>query len=132
MIYLVRAEGKNADASHRGYWMILWAIADVSIGVSITGTFSLPKFVEAEGPKLRRIFSRLTRPLTPERRVGIPVQPKEDRGVASQERKPNDMFPATEHSSQSDLIVCTDHDHDLERGPSKEDVHDWTATGMTL
>ena len=125
MVNVVRAVGGDPDDSYINLWMRLWVLAEVSIGVSITGTFSLPKFIEAEGPKLRGVFLRLTRPLTFGRRSGIPVQWKEDARVAAQEQEPGNTFALNEHSSKSHLVVSTKHDHDVERCPSYEDFHNY-------
>ena len=123
IVYLTR-EVETPDDSYNEFWMTLWVLAEVSIGVSITGTFSLPKFIEAEGPKLRAIFSRLTRPLMFGRRSADPVQRKEDARVAPQEREPDDTFAMYEHPSQSELVASTNHDRDVERASSHEDVYD--------
>ena len=104
MVYLFRNVGdvrSFPDNSYNNYWMSLCVLAEVSIGVSITGTFSLPKFIEVEGPKLRAVFTRLTRPLTLRRRSANPVQGKEDVRVASEERELVDIFAMHEHSSES-------------------------------
>ena len=121
MVYLIRAA--NTDASYNDCWMGLWVLAEVSIGVSISGTFLLPKFFEAEGPKLRGVFSRLTRSLTFRRRSRIPVQWKEDARFASQEQEPDNTFAMNEHSSKNNLVAPTKHDRDVERCPSYEDFH---------
>ena len=118
MVYVIRNIENIADNSYNNFWMSLCVLAEVSIGVSITGTFILPKFIESEGPKLRAVFVRLTRPLTFRRRSGIPVQRKEDARVASEEREPDDTFAMHEHSSESDLVAYTNHDYDAEQRPS--------------
>ena len=65
LFYLFRMYNYNPDISYNSAWLGLWALAELSIGVSVTGTFFLPKFLEAEGPKLRvvlgRAFASLTR-----------------------------------------------------------------------
>ena len=120
MVYLLRAARENADDSYDDFCIILWALAEVSIGVSVIGTFMLPKFIEAEGPKLLGVFSRLARPLTSGRRFGVLAQWKEDTMVASQELAPGDKVMMIEHSSESDLGASTNQDHDMERYPSYE------------
>ena len=125
MINVLRAVSGNRDDSYINLWMRLWVLAEISIGVSITGTFSLPKFIEAEGPKLRAVFSRLTRSLTSGSRSSIPGQRKEDIKVAPQEREPDDTFAMYEHSSKSKLVASMNHDRDLEQCASDEDVHDY-------
>ena len=65
LLYLSRMSSSNTDVSYNSAWLGLWAFAEISVGVSVTGTFFLPKFLEAEGPKLRgglgRAFTSLTR-----------------------------------------------------------------------
>lgn len=58
--------GSNGDVSYNSAWLGLWAFAEVSVGVSVTGTFLLPKFLEAEGPRLRGVLGR---PLTSLKRI---------------------------------------------------------------
>ncbi len=64
IIYLYRMGGPNADISYNVCWLGLWVFAEISFGITVTGTFLLPKFIEAEGARLRGAFSSLTRPLT--------------------------------------------------------------------
>ena len=123
MINVIRSV-VNPDDSYISFWRCLWALAEVSIGVSITGTFSLPKFIEAEGPKLRGLFSRLTRPLMLGRRSGIPLQWKGYANVASQKKDSDDTFAMNEQSSERNLVASTNHDRDVERSPSYEDFND--------
>ena len=125
MVYVARRVGENSDDSYNDFWMIQWVLAEVSIGVSITGTFSLPKFIEAEGPKLRAVCSRLTRPLVFGRRSAVPGQGKEDARIAPQEREPHDTFAMYEHSSESKLVASMINDRDVERCASDEEVHDY-------
>ena len=44
--------------------MGLWVFAEISFGITVTGTFLLPKFIEAKGAKIRNVCFSLTRPLT--------------------------------------------------------------------
>ena len=115
MVYVIRAGGENADISYDDFWQSLCAFVEVSIGVSISGTFSLPKFFEAEGPKLRAVFSRLRGAVTSGRRLGIPLQWKADARVASQELDPDDTFTMIQHSSESKIVASMNYDHDVER-----------------
>ena len=125
MVYVARGVGENSDDSYNDFWMIQWVLAEVSIGVSITGTFSLPKFIEAEGPKLQAVFSRLTRPLVFGRRSAVSGQGKEDARIAPQEREPHDTFAMYEHSSESKLVASMNNDRDVERCASDEEAHDY-------
>ena len=117
MVYTSWAIGEHPDRSYNDLRIVLWVLAEVSIGVTISGTFSLPKFVEVEGPKLRAVFSHLTR-MTSGRGLGLPVQRNEGSGVTSQEQKTDDVLEMVEYSSVSDLGASTNHDHDVERCPS--------------
>ena len=58
LFYLSRMSSSNADISYNSAWLGLWAFAEISVGVSVTGTFFLPKFLEAEGPKLRGLLGQ--------------------------------------------------------------------------
>ena len=64
IVYLDRMGGHNADVSYNTAWGGMWAFADIGLGITVTGTLLLPKFIQAKGAKLRGIFSSLTRPLT--------------------------------------------------------------------
>ena len=64
IVYVTRLGGVNADVSYNTAWQGFWAFAEISLGITVTCTFSLPKFIEAKGTKLRGAFSSLTRPST--------------------------------------------------------------------
>lgn len=64
IFYVNRIAAKNADVTYNIPGEGLWIIAEVSFGLIVTCTFSLPKFIEAEGTKLRGVLSSLTRPFT--------------------------------------------------------------------
>ena len=120
MVYLLRAARGYADESYNDFWMNLWVLAEVSVGISVIGTFMLPKFIEAEGPKLLSVFSRLARLFTSRRRFGVLTQWKEDTMVASRELAPGDKVTMIVHSFESDLGASTNPDHDMERYTSYE------------
>ena len=61
IVYLSRMSGENADVSYIVCWLGLWVFAETSLGITVTGTFLLPKFVEAKGAKLRGVFLSLAR-----------------------------------------------------------------------
>lgn len=94
ILYVTRIGQKNADVSYNTAGEGLWAFAEVSFGIIVTCTLSLPKFIEAEGTRIRGVFSSLTRPFSPLKSVG-------SFGSAMQ----------------------INHDPDLERYPSSETVH---------
>ena len=121
ILYVTRLGRENADVSYSTAWQGLWAFAEISFGIIVTCTFSLPKFIEAKGTKLRGIFSSLTRPftsLTSGGSFGILMQSKKDT-TASQEVTP-DTVNMIGHS-ESDLPF-TNRDEDVERYPSYEGV----------
>jgi hypothetical protein len=64
IVYVTRLGGENADVSYNTAWQGLWAFAEISLGIIVTCMFSLPKFIEAKGAKLRGVFSNLARPFT--------------------------------------------------------------------
>ena len=122
IVYVTRLGGPNADVSYNTAWQGLWAFAEISLGIVVTCTFSLPKFIEAKGSKLRGIFSSLTRPftsLTSGGSPGISMHSKKDR-TASQEVA-LDRVNMIGHS-ESDLSF-NNRDQDVERYPSYEGVH---------
>ena len=64
IFYVTRLDRSNADVTYNIAWMGLWVYAEISFGITVTGTFLLPKFIEAKGAKLRNVYFSLTRPLT--------------------------------------------------------------------
>ncbi len=64
IIYLSRTNVENPDVSYIALGLGLWALTEISISITVTGTFLLPKFLEAKGPQLRNMFSNLVRPFT--------------------------------------------------------------------
>ena len=121
IVYLNRIGGENADVAYNTAWEFLWAIAEISFGLTVAGAFSLPKFIEAKGTMLRGIFSNLTRPFTSITSGG-------SSGIIMQSRKETTAPPeATQDTvtmignSESSSIHP---DHDIERYPSYEGVHD--------
>lgn len=61
--HVVRMEGKAADASYNALWMTLWAYAEISLGIIVICTLTLPKFIDAKGKKLWGTFTKLARAL---------------------------------------------------------------------
>lgn len=61
IVYVNRLEGKKADVIYNSVEKGLGALAEISFGFIVTCTFSLLKFIESKGTKLRRTFSSLTR-----------------------------------------------------------------------
>ena len=62
--YLARMSmsGASADWSYNAAWLSLWSYAELSLGILVTCTLSVPKFVEAEGERIRRACRRITMP----------------------------------------------------------------------
>ena len=121
IVYLDRMGGHNADVSYNTAWGGMWAFAEISLGITVTGTLLLPKFIQAEGAKLRGIFSSLTRPFTSLMSGG-------SLGTSMQARN---SIPAAQdvtldtinmiRRSESD-IGTTSGDRDVERYPSYEGI----------
>ena len=120
LVNLLRAA--REDPSYNEFWMNLWVLAEIGVGISVVGTFMLPKFIDAEGPKLLGLFSRLLRPFAWGRRFGGLARWKEDTMVASPEVAPGDKVILVEHLSESDVGASANHDHDVERSASCEGV----------
>ena len=118
LFYLSRLSGSNADESYNSAWLGLWAFAEISVGISVTGTFLLPKFLEAEGPKLRGI---LVQPFTSLRRMS--GRQWKDPTVSSQEEMVMldtvAMVPGRHSSSKSDPMTSSSVNH---HHPEEEDV----------
>ncbi|KAL8783397.1 MAG: hypothetical protein Q9213_004656 [Squamulea squamosa] len=64
VFYIVRMSQKYADVSYNCAWLGFWAWAEISLGIVVTCTFSLPKLVEAKGKNMRIALSNLAKPLT--------------------------------------------------------------------
>ena len=119
LFYLSRVSGSNADESYNSAWLGLWAFAEISVGVSVTGTFLLPKFLEAEGSKLRGVFGR---PFTSLTRVF--GRQWKDRTAPSQEEEEEEelvldtvtVIMGRHSSSRSNTIpsLSLNHDHQEE------------------
>ena len=119
IVYLARMLRKNADASYNIARGGIWAFAEIGLGITVTGVFYLPKFIEAKGTKLRGIFSSLKRPLPAEGPLGSFIQARKGTKAAE------DMELDTVH-----MIGCSESsvgsyygEQDVERYPSDEDVH---------
>ena len=122
IVYVTRLGGPTADVSYNTAWQGLWAFAEISFGITVTGTFLLPKFIEAEGKKIRGLFSSLTRPftsLTSGSSFGIRLQSKKDSTA------PHEVTLDTVRiigRSESDLSFANP-EQDLGRHLSYKDVH---------
>ena len=65
IFFTVRAGRKNADVSYNAFWMCLWSYAEISLGIIVSCTLSLPKFIEAKGKKMLLAVCGVTRHLSP-------------------------------------------------------------------
>lgn len=63
IFYALRMGEKDADVSYNAAWMGFWIFAEISLGIIVTSTFSLPKLIEARGKTMRIALSNLARPL---------------------------------------------------------------------
>ena len=64
IVYLSRTNVENPDVSYNALGLGLWALTEISLSITVTGTFLLPKFIEAKSPQLRNLFSNVVRPFT--------------------------------------------------------------------
>ena len=119
IVYLARMLGKDADVSYNIAWGGMWSFAEISLGITVTGVFLVPKFIEAEGARLRGIFSSLKRPLTSEGSFGSIMQAKKGSKAAQ------DVALDTVHMiGRSESNVNSSHgEQDVERYPSYEGGH---------
>lgn len=125
IFYVTRLDGSNADVTYNTAWLGLWVFAEISFGITVTGTFLLPKFIEARGTKLRSFFLSLTRPLTSltsGRSFGNLLQSK--KGTTAAQEVSLDTVTIVGHSEND--LEFTNPDPDMERYPSYEGAHDPT------
>ena len=124
IVYLSRMTGDNADVSYNICWLGLWVFAETSLGITVTGTFLLPKFIEAKGAKLRGIFLSLApslpSSLTSKTSFAHVAQLKKN-AITSEDGR-IDMI-AMIGRSESDVSTLN-RDQDVERQTSDESVHD--------
>ena len=64
IMYTVRGSEANADFTYNFAWVGLWAFAENALGIIVICAFTLPKFIEARGKKVRSFLSSLIRPFT--------------------------------------------------------------------
>lgn len=124
IVYVTRLSGEYADVSYNSTWQGLWAFAEISFGIIVTGAFSLPKFIEAKGPQIRSLFSSLTPPftsITSSVSFGIPMQSRKST-VASQEATLGDRVNMIGHPESN--VSFLNRDHDIEGHPSYEGIPD--------
>lgn len=110
--------GKSADVSYNTAWEGLWAFAEITFGIIVTCTFSLPKLIEAEGSKLQGAFSNLMRPFVLFKSLGFfrnSTQSKRD-SSASQDLT-LDSITMMKHSDSS--RPTSDRVQDVERFPDE-------------
>ena len=123
IVYLSRMTGKNADVSYNVYWLGLWVFAETSLVITVTGTFLLPKFVEAKGAKLRGVFMGLARSF-PSSITSITsfahVTQLKKNTINSQDGRLDTI--AMIGRSESDVSTMN-RDQDVERQTSDESVH---------
>lgn len=61
-IYTLRMGGPNGDVSYNTAWQGFWVFAEISLGLIVTCTLTLPRFIEAEGKQLRALISKVSGP----------------------------------------------------------------------
>ena len=122
IVYFSRMAGTNADISYNTAWAGIWVFAEVSFGIIVTSTLFLPKFIEAEGTKLKNLASSLWRPFTSftsEGSFGILSQSNKHSNAAQE--VPLDTVRIIGRS-EGDLSF-TNPEQDIERNLSCENVH---------
>lgn len=118
ILYVARIREKNTDISYNAAWMGLWALAEISFGIIVTCTFSLPKFIEAEGTRIRGVLSSLTRPFASLKSVGS--FSKKD--TAASLDMTLDRVSGSGHS-ESNISFAANRDQDIERHLSEKGGH---------
>ena len=115
IVYVSRIGGENADVSYNTAWQGLWAFAEISFGIIVTCTFTLPKFFEANGTKLRGVLSSIIRPFTSLTSGGSFGSKKDTTASRDVELDKINIIG----QSESELAFAN-RDHDIERQPSYE------------
>ena len=121
IVYLQRIGGENADVAYNTIWEFLWAIAEISFGLTVAGAFTLPKFIEARGTMLRGIFSSHTR--TP-----MSITSGNSSGIIMQSGTETNPLPETTTDTVT-MIGSSERssiqpDHDIEGYPTYQGIHD--------
>lgn len=114
ILYVSRMGDENSDVSYNTAGEGLWALAEISFGIIVTCTLSLPKFIEAEGTRLRGVLSSLTRPFSPlNKSVGsfgsAAMRSKETTAASQEEATSERALPL--NNSDSDLERCPSYQH---------------------
>lgn len=60
--YVLQMSGPEADISYNVAWMGFWIFAEISLGIIVPCTLSIPKFIEAEGQRLRKGLCHIAKP----------------------------------------------------------------------
>ena len=123
IFYVTRLDGRSADVTYNIAWMGLWVFAEISFGITVTGTFLLPKFVEARGAKLCNVYFNVTRPLTSltsKLSFGNLLQSRKDTEVTQDVTL--DTLAIAGNSENS--LGFTNPDQDMESHPSSECIFD--------
>ena len=53
---------EDADFTYNAAWQCFWVYAEISLGIIVTCTLTLPKFIEARGKKLRAMAWTILKP----------------------------------------------------------------------
>lgn len=120
---ILQVAAVNANNSYWTAWLGLWAFAEISLGLVMTGTFMLPKFFEVKGSRIRIFFSSFTRHFTSlgsGSSPGTDIRSRRTR-VASQDEVGLDSMPLGK-PSKSDCSL-SNHTYDIERLPSHDGNH---------
>jgi len=62
IIHTVRMGGPNVEVTYNAAWQGFWASTEISPGLIVTCTLTLPRIVEAKGKQLRAILSSISGP----------------------------------------------------------------------
>ncbi|KAL8914310.1 MAG: hypothetical protein Q9171_001030 [Xanthocarpia ochracea] len=62
IIYTVRMGEEDADFTYNAAWQCFWVYAEISLGIIVTCTLTLPKFIEARGKRLRAMALTISKP----------------------------------------------------------------------
>lgn len=123
IVYINRSQRKNADVSYNVLWESLWSSVEISFGIIVTCMFTLPKFIEAKGAKIRMFCSSLMWPLKFFRSEYLRCLFQRSKNNAPSEGMTINRVDTSDHSAGD--ISISNRDQDLENGPSEDDSYEF-------
>lgn len=123
IFYVIRFQKKGADVSYNVLGAGLWASAEISLGIIVICVFTLPKFIEARGAKIRAICWSLTRPLMSCMSGSFGHLTQSNKNTTASQGTTLNGVDTSGHSARD--LSFANRDQDLESHPSQEDIYDF-------